>query len=740
MKRAPLVFAVMIVAVFFFSPHDGGAQCPEDPVDLGICDTLYVETFDGDNVIHADPGWFDSVRVAIFVTHDSNTFWSEGVADWVQDSIIAFVVPLTFWHAPEGCADSVILPNWDDWNNVATDHYWPEYPRSIFRDLYDEDSDTTYVNRMSWLRMQSPGLEWSTIILDIESHSSEGDSGHAWLAMIPTAPTNRKWWEGNRVLLATLTFLVYMSEECDTAAICIDSTFWPPTSSLTFSRWDALMYNPRHFLSVCDTLWVAPNEPPVVSDIPDQIIMQGQTFASVNLDDYVEDPDDPDNEMNWTHWGEVDLLVDITDRVATITVPYPEWNGSEIIWFKACDPGGLCDSNQATFTVTERLADVIAGENQTGSTRSDVSVMFYVQNIGLSTETYDVHATSSLGWEVDPQHLELTLDPSEVDSVSITVSIPNVPLGTSDRITLDAIPQSNPGAGDSDSLTVTCHYYSIIIDRIVDVPNDQGKQVRIEWLSFTDLDPSVTFFTIFRRIDSLLFASGSSVLPEYPPGRWEVVGTIPAFGETLYATIVPTLKDSTVAEGMYYSVFFIRGGTDNPYVYYDSPVDSGYSLDNLSPSPPAELFALRQSAGMMLTWNPTAALDFDYYTVYRDTLSGFDPGPGNRLGFSIDTSFVDASAQWGRVYYYLATACDFSGNESEPSNEAMGRGYIIGDANADEEMDIADVIYLINYVFLGGAAPEPFEAGDTDCNGEIDISDVLSMINYLFLGGQPPSC
>jgi hypothetical protein len=96
----------------------------------------------------------------------------------------------------------------------------------------------------------------------------------------------------------------------------------------------------------------AENDTPVVSDIPDQTIAEGENFTSINLDDYVADPDNLDSVMVWSHWGEAELLIDITDRVATITVPNPEWNGAETIWFKICDPGGLCDSNEATFTVT----------------------------------------------------------------------------------------------------------------------------------------------------------------------------------------------------------------------------------------------------------------------------------------------------------------------------------------------------------------------------------------------------
>jgi hypothetical protein len=111
------------------------------------------------------------------------------------------------------------------------------------------------------------------------------------------------------------------------------------------------------------------NAVPVVSDIPNQTILDGESFDTINLDDYVTDPDDHDSVMTWSHRGEVELLVDITDRVATISAPHPGWKGSETIWFKSCDPGGLCDSNEATFTalndtpVVADIPDQIIGEN-----------------------------------------------------------------------------------------------------------------------------------------------------------------------------------------------------------------------------------------------------------------------------------------------------------------------------------------------------------------------------------------
>jgi hypothetical protein len=63
-----------------------------------------------------------------------------------------------------------------------------------------------------------------------------------------------------------------------------------------------------------------------------------------------------------------------------------------------------------------------------------------------------------------------------------------------------------------------------------------------------------------------------------------------------------------------------------------------------------------------------------------------------------------------------------------------------GDANSDGVINSADVTYLINYLFINGPAPEPFDAGDANCDGKINSADVIYLINYLFVGGLPPDC
>jgi len=62
----------------------------------------------------------------------------------------------------------------------------------------------------------------------------------------------------------------------------------------------------------------------------------------------------------------------------------------------------------------------------------------------------------------------------------------------------------------------------------------------------------------------------------------------------------------------------------------------------------------------------------------------------------------------------------------------------IGDVNHDGEITIADVVFLINYLYKGGPAPDPLEMGDTNCDEVIDVADVVYLTNYLFQDGPPP--
>ena len=63
-----------------------------------------------------------------------------------------------------------------------------------------------------------------------------------------------------------------------------------------------------------------------------------------------------------------------------------------------------------------------------------------------------------------------------------------------------------------------------------------------------------------------------------------------------------------------------------------------------------------------------------------------------------------------------------------------------GDANGDGDINSADIVCLINYLFKFGPDPVPWEAGDVNCDGDINSADVVYLINYLFKGGPSPGC
>ncbi len=58
-----------------------------------------------------------------------------------------------------------------------------------------------------------------------------------------------------------------------------------------------------------------------------------------------------------------------------------------------------------------------------------------------------------------------------------------------------------------------------------------------------------------------------------------------------------------------------------------------------------------------------------------------------------------------------------------------------GDSNADGKTDLADAIFLLHHLFLGGEKPRCLDAADFDNTGVLDLSDVIYLLRNLFLGG-----
>jgi len=64
--------------------------------------------------------------------------------------------------------------------------------------------------------------------------------------------------------------------------------------------------------------------------------------------------------------------------------------------------------------------------------------------------------------------------------------------------------------------------------------------------------------------------------------------------------------------------------------------------------------------------------------------------------------------------------------------------YVCGDANSDQSVNISDAVFIINYAFAGGQAPNPLAAADANCDSSVNVSDAVYIINYTFSGGSAP--
>ncbi|EJG0410757.1 tandem-95 repeat protein, partial [Vibrio parahaemolyticus] len=84
----------------------------------------------------------------------------------------------------------------------------------------------------------------------------------------------------------------------------------------------------------------AVNDTPVVeSNLADQTLAEDFTPYTIDLNTAFSDVDNVDGELTFSVSGNSNVLVSIENGIATIS-PTADWNGSEILTFKATDPSG----------------------------------------------------------------------------------------------------------------------------------------------------------------------------------------------------------------------------------------------------------------------------------------------------------------------------------------------------------------------------------------------------------------
>jgi len=202
-----------------------------------------------------------------------------------------------------------------------------------------------------------------------------------------------------------------------------------------------------------------------------------------------------------------------------------------------------------------------------------------------------------------------------------------------------------------------------VISSLSDVPNDQGRKLDMSWLPGEPQDfENFTQYSIWRKITSL---------PTGSPELWHYIATEDYVqGSDIYERSVPTLIDAN-PDTVNQSTFMVTAHTEDPFVFFDSPPFSGFSVDNLFPEVPSNISVSSSMADnsmyeVSLSWSEVVDEDFAFFNVYRSNINSDE----SAIVFQVvEPTFTDVVSDWGN-YEYWVTAVDHNGNESEFSEIA----------------------------------------------------------------------
>lgn len=378
------------------------------------------------------------------------------------------------------------------------------------------------------------------------------------------------------------------------------------------------------------------------------------------------------------------------------------------------------------------------------------------------------------------------IDSNQANDGTCFWEMPHLPGGMHYLVRIVATDTTGLSGSDTSDSVFTVHHPKPHIVSISDVPNDQGKQVRMMWdrSYLDDLGSAlpITEYSIWRRAETKKFDVWDNECPDVKmaasidgllsqldlahPGDyffvtgaetsqgsvWVFITTVPAMQFEQYAYDAPTECDSTAEEGMCWSVFFVAAHTDDPLVHFDSDADSGYSLDNIPPLPildlqidPDSWFTLRWTVpGEYEEERPISSYDIRYSTepVGIDTQTWWDnaqacSGEGffNLTVGEKDSFGVSEETRCHPELYFAVKALDERPNASGISNVVH---FLCGDDNGDGIVNVGDIVYEVCYLFRNGPAPSPKAAGDVNCDGIENVGDIVYKVSYLYRGGPPP--
>lgn len=386
---------------------------------------------------------------------------------------------------------------------------------------------------------------------------------------------------------------------------------------------------------------------------------------------------------NWATTKKVFLLQESGDiLVATEIADFTDY--PEIRWFDGASAGDVDDDGYLDYIIGTRDFDSPPGE------RNNVVRLEYQGGDITSPASWvkskvDKNIIAPKGAQLDVVVVANIDDDPQDEIMYAGVTRPTSGPPYPPLVILEAVDNNQP-----------------IIQAVVDVPNDQGRQVWVIWQAAgEDIQEGMTIPVAIYGPDGAefpeIYINGSLLTPikgttplnteqitQYVIWRIDAgiypvqVATIVPIQAPFYAAVVPTLGDGTE----WLTDFIVSAHTPDPLVNWKSIPKNGYSIDNLIPTAPLNLAGNVVNNNVELSWDESPDPDFNYFSIRRGTQPGFDPtNPATEIGTTTTNFFVDQNVGFGN-FFYRVVAYDFNGNQGEFSEELPIVVLKIGDDNA----------------------------------------------------------
>ncbi|MBS4029672.1 MAG: T9SS type A sorting domain-containing protein, partial [Ignavibacteriales bacterium] len=303
---------------------------------------------------------------------------------------------------------------------------------------------------------------------------------------------------------------------------------------------------------------------------------------------------------------------------------------------------------------------------------------------GLSTDVYFEWGSTTMYGNTTPQQNI----GNGVNFVNVNSNISGLQPNTTYHFRVSAINSTDTSSGeDRTFVTLSPPTINPKIVLVKDIPFDQGGNVLVKWVA-SALDTNVNqfpYYGVWRAIPTMLkndmhvnlLKQIKNESKKNNPGEgelfgytWQWVGNQPALRLPEYGYAASTLYDSSSrTNGRHY--FMIVAHTSDPNVFYLSNVDSGYSVDNLPPFAPKNLFGQKVGNQIHLRWNKNLETDLQGYVLYRSVTPNINPDVIQPFASTQDTIFIDMNPLPGTISYYIIRAKDVNDNFSMKSNEVQ---------------------------------------------------------------------